>query len=88
MDWKRRLSIARTSKELTCVIQDFAPSTPNKHSMQDERDTYHNWHKVHQKAILGSLNNVLQHRHKSMATTYDILLSFHEIFGGKGKTSK
>ena len=56
--------------------------------MQDERDTYHNWHKVHQKAILGSLNNVLQHRHKSMATTYDILLSFHEIFGGKGKTSK
>lgn len=47
VDWKRHLSIALTSNELTCVIQDFAPSTPNEHSMQEERDTYHNWHKVH-----------------------------------------
>ena len=35
--------------------------------------------------ILGSLDNVLQHQHVSMPITYNILVSLHEMFGGKGK---
>ena len=39
---------------------------------------YHTW----------VLDNVLQHQHVSMPTTYDILVSLHEMFGGKGGLAK
>ena len=33
--------------------------------------------------ILRSLDNMLQHQHVFVLTTYDILVNLHEMFGGK-----
>ena len=82
------MDIVLTSEELKWVTQEIAHSTPNEHSTQEERDNYHSWHRPDKKTkciILRSLDNVLQHQHMSMPTTYDIHVNIHEMFGGKGK---
>ena len=91
VDWKRNLDIVLTSEEIKWVIKEISLSTPNEHSTQEEKDNYHSWQRADQKTkciILGSLDNVLQHQHVFMPTTYDILVSLHEMFGGKGRPTK
>ena len=86
VDWKKNLDIVLTL-ELKWVTQEIAPSTPNEHSTQEEKNNYHSWKMMDQKTkyiILGSLYNMQQHQHVFMPTTYDILFSLHDLFGGKG----
>ena len=77
-----------TSEELKWITQEIAPPTPNEHSTQEEKNNYHCQQRADQKTkciILRSLDNVLQHQHVSIPTTYDILISLYEMFGGKGR---
>ena len=46
VDWKRNLDIVLTLKELKWVTQEIAPSTPNEHSTQEEKDNYHSSQRV------------------------------------------
>ena len=91
VDQKRNLDIVLTSEELKWVTSEIAPCTPNEHSTQEKRDNYHSQQRADKKTkciILESLDKRLQHQKVSMLTSYDIFVSLHEMFGGKGRPAK
>ena len=51
---------------------------------KEEVEAYQTWWKADDMAwcyILASMSNVLQHQHEHMATAYDMMINFKEMFG-------
>jgi hypothetical protein len=78
INWKRNLIIVLTAEKLKYVLTEPCSPKPTRQSTPEQKESYEKWVSSDEMArcyILGSISNVLQQKHKNIATASEIMKS-------------
>ena len=91
VDWKRNLMIVLTVEKIDFVLEEDWPEQRTETASKDMRDAYDKWvaaDKLARCYILASMSNVLQQKHDSLETSYDIMKSLKDMFAHQSRRAQ
>ena len=85
------MNLLLVSENHNFVLNEECPEEPSANALKHVRDKYESWIQSNNKAkyyILVGMSDVLQTKHESLETTYEILESLKEMFGRQSDQSR